>query len=141
MKAILISLIVLMALPAAAQKASKDGRFQVLQISNMRRDQILIDTQTGKMWHYTCLVRDSSDASECASSAWMADEIEGITKSKKDIYKEAMELERIIKERKPSNQQAKQLSPVTRTAKDGTVYQQVGADEWAPMQSAPPPPQ
>lgn len=88
--------------PAPKSAGSKDGRFQIVQISNFRRDQFLIDTHTGKLWRYTCLVPEEN---ECGKAAWMAEEIEGITKSKSDLFKDAIALERFMKEQKETKKE------------------------------------
>lgn len=81
----------------AQSKGSSGGRFQVLQLSSMRRDQVLIDTQTGKMWHSVCFVSPKNgEAGDCSYSAWMADDVEGISKSKEAIYKEAREYRELV---------------------------------------------
>lgn len=88
---------ILLSLPTlatATPKASIGGRFQVLQLNDMRRDQVLIDTDTGKVWHRTCLVANKTDASECQYSAWTLDAIEGITRTQKEIYKDVELIEK-----------------------------------------------
>ncbi len=37
-----------------AGESTSNGRFQVLQLSEFRKDQILIDSQTGNLWRYSC---------------------------------------------------------------------------------------
>lgn len=64
---------------------SKDGRFQIIQLGTMRRDQFLLDTQTGKVWQPTCL--HGSTGADCEYAAFMQTEVEGISASKDKIYK------------------------------------------------------
>lgn len=96
MRFTIILLITLVSSAVFAQnKSGGSGRYQVLQLSNMRRDQVMIDTQTGKIWHSTCLV---SSGDECAYEAWLMDEVEGVTKSRAELYKAADKREKLIKE-------------------------------------------
>lgn len=71
----------------------KAGRFEVKQISDMRRDQILVDTATGQIWHMTCMVSNPKDKVGCDYTAWMKDDIEGINADKNAIYSWAKTIE------------------------------------------------
>ena len=63
MKALfLIGAVIAAALPAHAQNnaagqvlSSQSGRFVYGQVSTFRRDQFMLDTQTGRMWQLQCL--------------------------------------------------------------------------------------
>lgn len=51
------------------------GRFQLIQLGEYRRDQFLIDTETGRIWNSICVVTGSPDpkkaSSECQGTlAW-----------------------------------------------------------------------
>lgn len=81
--------------------AGKDGRFQLIQLGDMRRDQMLLDTQTGRVWGRTCLVA-SSDAAGCEMYGWMLNEVESVTASKEAIYNKAFKLEDLMKAQTPA---------------------------------------
>ena len=59
-----------------AQKKSNtgtaNGRFQLVQLSDMRRDQFIIDTQTGKIWRQICAVGGGMD---CEMAYWGQEDI------------------------------------------------------------------
>jgi hypothetical protein len=63
---------------------NSSGRFQVVQLSQMRKDQILIDTQTGKMWKYTCF---KTSADGCSVEAWAPEMIIDINTSYEKVFK------------------------------------------------------
>lgn len=64
----------------------ENGRFQLVQLGSMRRDQYLIDTATGKLWQPTCHVQSKSNSpGDCNYSAWRVQDIEGVTSSKEEI--------------------------------------------------------
>ena len=96
----LILISILFPISAQAQKAlntsTAGGRFQVIQLSDFRRDQYLLDTQTGKMWSKNCLVSSGED---CAYSAWRPEAIEGITHSIKQLAQEQESFEKYLKEK------------------------------------------
>lgn len=54
----------------------------MIQLSDMRSDQFLLDTQTGKVWQRRCIQQRGD---ECTSTAWMIDDVEGITISYKEL--------------------------------------------------------
>lgn len=80
------------------------GRFQLIQLSSMRRDQYLIDTQTGQVWSSTCLIPDGPSPA-CGYTAWMKEDIEGITLSNQQIMKKLKNLEDYKKKRDDQGQQ------------------------------------
>ena len=47
--------------------AMSSGRFQLVQLSAMRRDQYLIDTQTGRIWNNVCA---ELKGEECVQNVW-----------------------------------------------------------------------
>lgn len=67
------------------------GRFQLIQLGTFRRDQFLLDTQTGKIWGRVC-VKTVGD--ECAQTVWSLDAVEGITMSSETLMKKLKEAER-----------------------------------------------
>lgn len=80
-----LSLMLLTAsISSADQKhsGSRDGRFQVVQISEYRRDQFLIDTHTGTLWKSICGQKEGDD---CTYSYWSKEDIEGITATRQEI--------------------------------------------------------
>ena len=78
MKYLIISAVILsVAFSASAQSKNSDGRFQLVQLGSMRRDQFLLDTHTGKIWRSVCyLPSDTSD--DCSVDAWDPADIIGI---------------------------------------------------------------
>ena len=40
------------------------GRYQLVQLSDMRRDQFMVDTQTGRLWEVVC-VKPGQNVGEC----------------------------------------------------------------------------
>lgn len=101
MKKLIIASIVLLASVTHAQKKSntstQNGRFQLIQLSDFRRDQYLVDTQTGKMWQKSCFI-SSSDSSECAYGPWMTVDVEDITMDFGAIDKKAKALKKMMDE-------------------------------------------
>jgi hypothetical protein len=84
----ILSIIFLFSINAFAQKntntGTSGGRFQLIQLSDFRRDQYLLDTQTGKMWTKVCY---HGDASECSVSAWTPQDIIGINATENEVRK------------------------------------------------------
>lgn len=66
---------------AETHAGSLGGRFQVVQLSEYRRDQFMIDTQTGMIWHHVC------EGNESDNCAWISDPVEGKTMSLSNIVK------------------------------------------------------
>lgn len=97
MKYLFIAFLSLLPSFASAQVSSSGGRFQVLQLSTMRRDQVMIDSQTGKIWNRTCMVMEGEN---CIFSAWVLDNIEGVTTTKAEIDKTTVRLEKLQAEQK-----------------------------------------
>lgn len=64
---------------AAVHAGTKSGRFQIIQLSEMRRDQYLIDTETGQIWSHVCAHKDASG--ECDFLYWSKDTVEGVNVS------------------------------------------------------------
>lgn len=97
---VLLSLVVIT--PAFAQEKTNGGRYQLIQLSNMRRDQYMLDTHTGKIWSKVCLVGAGSNG-ECDKTAWLADSVENVTAPRAKIYQEAESLEKFIETQKKSS--------------------------------------
>lgn len=52
------------------------GRYQLLQLGSMRRDQFLLDTATGKLWSSVCgYKKKGSDGPDCEYSLWEPQDI------------------------------------------------------------------
>ncbi len=56
-------------------KGTSGGRFQLVQISEYRRDQYLVDTQTGRVWVQVC---SKSEGEQCVSSVFQEVPVEGL---------------------------------------------------------------
>ncbi|MGE4131883.1 MAG: hypothetical protein AB7F86_09605 [Bdellovibrionales bacterium] len=86
----------LLAIPGHAQQntSTGDGRFQLIQLSSMARDQFLLDTRTGKVWQRRCLIPKGND---CDAAGWMQEIVEGITGDRKAIMQ-------LIKEQTEKNE-------------------------------------
>lgn len=77
MRMILGSFFLIICSSASAQSASGSkhgagshsggGRFQLIQLSDFRSDQFLIDTETGKIWQPVC-TKLATDGSHCDGS-------------------------------------------------------------------------
>lgn len=89
-----------------AGKKSENGRFQIVQISDMRRDQYLIDSQTGTLWTSVCVSRQGE---ECVYSAFTKVDVEGINVSYKEIFQKGSNLDEAIQNRskKPLDENSK----------------------------------
>jgi hypothetical protein len=83
------TLILALSLLAHSQAAIAPGRFQLLQLGTMRRDQYLLDSQTGKLWARVCMKWGTQEAAECSYSAWLLEEVEGVTATLTEIRKAA----------------------------------------------------
>ncbi len=59
--------------PAFSQTANQPGttlsapggRYVFGQISALRRDQYMLDTQTGRLWQFVCVEKDATDQTTC----------------------------------------------------------------------------
>ncbi len=88
MKKIILVLMLfpLMGFGAAKNQGTSSGRFQLIQLSDFRRDQFLIDTQSGQLWRITCAVQANSGGSaECGFSYWSEEIVEGKNATSKQI--------------------------------------------------------
>lgn len=59
-------------------------RFEIVQLGTFRRDQFLLDKETGQIWGKVCLVPGKGGA-DCEYLAWMKDDIESINIARKDM--------------------------------------------------------
>lgn len=71
---------------AKNNQTSFNGRYQLVQLSDFRRDQFLLDTQTGQLWSKSCEV-PGDDKSECKYSIWIQEDIVGINATLNDVIK------------------------------------------------------
>ncbi len=83
---------------------TSDGRYQLIQLSQMRADQFLLDTQTGKIWQRQCQIAGPT-SSDCLLEAWTLNNVEGITIQKS-------QLDRIQQVNKPKTPKPKDSYPV-----------------------------
>lgn len=97
MKALLAAVLLIAPIVSRAEPPTKTsgGRFQLIQLSSMRRDQFLLDTQTGKIWSKACYVKTTADVADCDMHAWMLESVEGITGSRDAIIRQAIEIEKM----------------------------------------------
>lgn len=72
---------------AYSQARTTEGRFQLIQLSSARRDQYLLDTQTGRMWSPTCF---NSQGEQCVVMAWVEEKVAGLNTSLDKINAEAL---------------------------------------------------
>lgn len=80
-------ILVLLLAPAFSHaKSTEGGRFQLIQLSQMRADQFLLDTQTGKIWQRVCL---KSEGEQCQLEVWKIQVVEYVNADKaalKSLY-------------------------------------------------------
>lgn len=80
-------------------KDQKHARFELIQLGTMRRDQFLLDKETGQIWVNTCLV-GAHTGPDCDYSAWLKQEVEEISMTRKDIQGIAEVYDNLRKKRK-----------------------------------------
>lgn len=73
-----------------APKAEKNNRFKLTQLSQYRRDQFLLDSQTGRAWKLTCLANSNGRSGDCDVEAFLEVGVENIPASA-EAYKNAMD--------------------------------------------------
>lgn len=88
MKIILSPLLCFGSIALANGSGSKDGRFQIVQISEFRQDQFLIDSQTGRLWRAVCAA-PGDGLNQCRYTIWEPQDIIGITTSGAQADKQA----------------------------------------------------
>lgn len=87
----------------ASNASSVGGRYQVVQLSDMRSDQVLIDSQTGQTWHHECYVKGSdSSASACEYLVWVKDDAQDINKSYKQLLQTAAGIKKLMESPEPA---------------------------------------
>ncbi len=91
MKNTIVICLILLPIYSFAQKkqnvGSTGGRFQIVQISDFRRDQFLIDTNTGRLWTQTCAKPSKPTPAECGLYVWQEEMIDDISVPKKEFFK------------------------------------------------------
>jgi len=87
----------LFSITSEAQLSMHSGRFQLVQLSNFRRDQFMIDTQTGKVWSNGCL---ATDGDNCQYGAFTAMDVEGITLPLKAMMEKSSKIQKMIQDEK-----------------------------------------
>ncbi|MGZ3770049.1 MAG: hypothetical protein ACXVCP_00445 [Bdellovibrio sp.] len=99
MKSLIIAILLMPSLLYAKQAnvGTQNGRFQLIQLSEMRRDQFMIDTQTGKIWSKSCAIGEGAD---CDMSAWMPDNVVGVNISESEYFKKVREVKKYIEDQK-----------------------------------------
>lgn len=70
---------------APSPRGTSGGRYQLVQISEYRRDQYLLDTQTGRLWGKVCGKND--EKGECAFYYWSEEITVGLSMPVKAFYK------------------------------------------------------
>lgn len=95
----LIAAILLLSSYGHAQKkvntGTSGGRFQLIQLSDFRRDQFLLDTQTGRTWVNVCSV---SKGETCIYGVWAEQDVVGLNISVGSYLEKSDKLEKISKE-------------------------------------------
>lgn len=95
----LIALTALLSSVSFAQKktntSTTGGRFQLIQLSDFRRDQYLLDTQTGRLWSNVCSVSKGED---CQYYVWTEQDVVGLNISVKDYLNKSDKIEKFSKE-------------------------------------------
>ncbi len=67
---------------------SEAGKFQLIQLSESRFDQYLLDSQTGRMWQSSCEVTgDGSGPASCKYLVWLPVDLLGINATEGQILK------------------------------------------------------
>ena len=95
-KTTVLLLIILTSICFAEDKnigTTSNGRYQLIQLSSMRRDQYLLDTKSGKVWNKACLIGGAT-SDQCEYSAFLEVDVEGLTGSLGDIFKKANEFKK-----------------------------------------------
>lgn len=73
--AIVVVLLLIQSTALFAKESTAGGRFQLIQLNEMRRDQFLLDTQTGDIWRGVCA--DVKEGGECIGHYWQREDVEG----------------------------------------------------------------
>lgn len=64
-----------------AQHATSSSKhdYQMVQLGDMRRDQFLIDKETGRIWVKTCITSDTKPSIDCdGATMWVEQNVVGI---------------------------------------------------------------
>lgn len=73
---------------------SEIGRYQLVQLGSFRRDQYLLDTQTGKLWTSECWIPGKTPP-DCRLNVWNESLVYGLTHSPEQIH----EIEQAMKKK------------------------------------------
>lgn len=57
---------------------AESGRFQLVQLGTMRRDQFLIDSKSGHVWVHVCAGKTQRDGVSCDPEYWQREDVIGI---------------------------------------------------------------
>lgn len=79
--------------------ATVGGRFQLIQLSDARRDQFLLDTESGKLWTSVCALT-SENGNDCSISYWSEEKVEGKNTKLSDIVEMVNRTEKIRRAKK-----------------------------------------
>lgn len=74
---------------------NSDGRFELVQLGEMRADQFLLDTKTGRVWKRLCLIPGGTTG--CHTEYWAQQDVAGITANEHQILKRAAAEEAALK--------------------------------------------
>lgn len=82
------------------------GRFQLIQLGSVRKDQFLVDTVTGQIWGRRC--NDTgTDGMSCFGPLWQKEVVEGITVTDADLSHACYDqCQKIVKEKKSGTTRA-----------------------------------
>lgn len=74
------------------------NRFELVQLGSMRRDQFLLDKQTGQIWRPTCMA--GAKGADCDYAAWMKQDVQDVNASGDSIHQWGREAEEMNRKRK-----------------------------------------
>jgi hypothetical protein len=74
-------------------------KFELVQLGSMRRDQFLLDKETGQLWRITCIA-GAGQGGDCKYSAWMKEDVEGINTTSENINSFGDQVEKSLKEKR-----------------------------------------
>lgn len=69
------------------------GRFKLMQLSDFRSDQYMLDTHTGKIWRAICVISTGTDGTGCGYLVWREMDVENISSTSKLIAEKAKMLQ------------------------------------------------
>jgi hypothetical protein len=86
MKISILAISVLLLSALASAEVNVSGRFQLVQLGSMRRDQFLIDTQTGRIWNKTCAISSDGSAADCDLGYWSEEWVAGLNITQEAVF-------------------------------------------------------